>query len=1045
MANRILLTILVLSAVFFSRQTSLLSQTKINSATFGALNARQIGPAEMSGRITSIAAVNSDPRIMYIGAAGGGVWKTVNGGAVFKSVFDKYTQSIGAIAVDQKHPEVIWVGTGESNMRNSVAIGDGLYKSEDGGDNWKKIGLENSEHISKIVIDPNNSDIVYVSVPGALWGDSPDRGLYKTSDGGTTWEKVLYIDEKTGCADIVMDPKNSKILYASMWQFRRKPWAFNSGGEGSGLYKSIDGGASWDRIDQSFAEDGILGRIILAISPSDPNHIYAIAESHNTGLYESLDAGATWVRNSATGNVVARPFYFSVLVVDPTDAKRIYRPSFSLSMSDDGGQSFREASFEGGWVHGDFHALWINPNNPQQIYVGTDGGVYMSLDRGNNFMFMHNLPVCQPYHVTYDLQRPNYNVYGGLQDNGSWFGPSNAPGGVKNKDWKPTGFGDGFWVMPDLSDNDIVYWEWQGGNIGRYNKKTNENKSIQPQPLTGESKLRWNWNTGMHQSTLNPGTIYVGSQFLYRTINKGETWQRISPDLTTNDPEKQKQEESGGLSVDNSSAENHCTIFTICESPSDANIIWVGTDDGNVQVSENNGSSWSNVVKNITGLPKCTWVSSIDASKFDRNTAFATFDNHAMGDLKTYVYKTTDLGKTWTSISTNEIEGYAHKVKQDIVNPNLLFVGTVFGLYVSIDAGKSWAQYTGNVPRCEVRDINIQPETNDLLLATHGRGFMIIDDITPIRNISNEVLESEAYILPSRPNYMNGTGLDGNFPGEAGEFVGSNSTTDAVIIYYLKDRVVTGDVKVEIYDNSGSLLKSIPGTKRKGINRVTWDMRMKPPKVAKGVRPDFSGFFGPLVEEGTYVVKLIKGDKTYTGSLELSHDPNSPYTAEDISLRNETIWKIFKMHEDLAYLVNNINKVKDETQKAIDDGKLSKSTGDALINKLEELRKTCVATKEGSFITGEERLRERISDLYGNVGQFNGRPTDSQTERIEGLRFELEKAQKQAEEIYKNELNKVNSELQSKGGKIELMPRDEFEKTDANTKNQPKPDFFDND
>jgi photosystem II stability/assembly factor-like uncharacterized protein len=1043
MNKRILLFALVTTIFIISLPGITKAQTKINSAIFGALNARQIGPATMSGRITAIDAVNKDTRIMYVGSGGGGVWKTVNGGAVFKSVFDKYCQSIGAITVDQKNPDVVWVGTGESNMRNSVAVGEGLYKSDDAGDNWKKVGLELSEHISKIVIDPNNSDVVYVSVPGALWGDSEDRGLYKTTDGGNTWNKILYIDEKTGCADIVMDPKNSKVLYASMWQFRRKPWEFASGGEGSGLYKSIDGGQSWDRIDQSFSEDGLLGRIILAISPSDPNHIYAIAESKNTGLYESLDGGASWTRNSATGNATLRPFYFSVLKVDPTDAKRIYRPTISLSISDDGGQSFKEASFEGGWVHSDFHALWINPNNPQQIYVGTDGGVYMSLDRGNNYIFLQNLPVSHFYHVTLDNQKPYYNVYGGLQDNGSWYGPSNSPGGVRNADWRPTGFGDGFSVVSDLADPNIVYWESQGGSIGRFNKMTNENKDIQPMPLTGEDKLRFNWNTPIHQSTLNPGTIYAGSQFLYRTVNKGETWDRISPDLTTNDPNKLKQEESGGLSVDNSSAENHCTIFTICESPADANVIWVGTDDGNVQVSENNGGSWTNVVKNIPGLPKCTWVSGIDASKYDRGTAFATFDNHAMGDKHTYIYKTTDMGKTWTSIATADIEGYAHKIKQDIVNPNLLFVGTVFGLYISIDGGKSWAQYTGNIPRCEIRDIAIQPETNDLVLATHGRGIMIIDDLTPLRNISQEILESDAYILPTRPNYINGVQTGGNFPNQAGQFVGPNASDEAQIIYYMKDRAVTGDVKVEIYDNNDNLVKTMPGTKRKGINRVSWDMRLKPPKIATGVRPDFSGFIGPVANEGTYKIKLIKGDKIYLGELVLTHDPNSPYTQEDVAVRNETVMKLFRMHEDLAYIVYNINKVKNETTKAVESGKLDKSAGDELINKLEELRKTCVATKEGGFLTGEERLRERISGIYEGVSFFGGRPTDSQIERLNGLTFDLQKAQKSAEDIYLNYLGKVNSSMQANGGaKIELLPRDAFDKMEQLPKEEKKSGIF---
>ncbi len=1005
------------------------SQTKINSATFGALDARQIGPAAMSGRVTAIDAVNNDPRILFVGSAGGGVWKTINGGAVFKSVFDKYCQSIGAITIDQKNPDIVWVGTGESNMRNSVAIGDGMYKSEDGGDNWKKTGLENSEHISKIVIDPKNSNTVYVSVPGALWGDSPDRGLYKTIDGGNSWEKILFIDEKTGCADIVMDPGNSDILYASMWQFRRKPWAFDSGGESSGLYKSIDAGNSWERIDKAFTEDNLLGRICLAISPSDSKHLYAIAESKNTGLFESLDGGNTWARNSATGNVVARPFYFSVIAVDPTNSKRIYRPAFNLSISDDGGQSFREPSFDGGWVHSDFHALWINPKNPQQIYVGTDGGLYMSLDKGNNFMFIHNLPLSQFYHVAYDFEKPFYNVYGGMQDNGQWFGPSTFPGGIENRNWQSVGFGDGFSVIPDLSNSDYVYWEWQGGNIGRFNKKNFENKDIKPQPMKGENKLRCNWNTPVHQSILNPGTIYFGSQFLYKTSDKGESWQRISPDLSTNDPVKLNQEESGGLSVDNSSAENYCTIFTICESPADANLIWVGTDDGNVQVTENGGSSWTNVVKNISVLPKNTWVSSIDASRYDRNTAFATFDGHAQGDKKTYIYKTTDLGKTWISITSNEIEGYAHKIKQDIVNPNLLFAGTVFGLYLSIDGGRNWAQYTGNIPRCEIRDISIQPEKNDLLLATHGRGIMIIDDLTPLRNLTQEILETDVAILPTRPNLINGVLTNGTTPTEGGTFSGAEAASDAVIIYYLKNRLVTGDVKVEVYDKEGNLLKSIPGTKRKGINRVTWDMRLKPPKVALGVSPDNSGFIGPMVDEGVYVIKLIIDDKIYTSDLHIVDDPNSPYSKEDIVLRNGTIRRIYDMHEDLALTVYNLNKIKDETKKLVGAGKLDASKGNELISKIEDLRKKCVATKESKGITGEERIRERVSNLYQFVNFFGGKPTQQQVERIDDLSFEVEDANKQAQDIYKNYLIQVNSELKSKGlEELKEVSKDEFKK-----------------
>jgi photosystem II stability/assembly factor-like uncharacterized protein len=1029
------------------------SQTRISSAAFGDLNARQIGPAAMSGRITAIDAVNNDSRIVWVGAAGGGVWKSITGGTLFKSVFDKYCQSIGAIAIDQKNPDVVWVGTGESNMRNSVAIGDGIYRTLDGGDSWLKMGLENSEHISKIVIDPDNSDIVYVAVPGALWGDSPDRGLYKTYDGGKTWDKILFVDDKTGCADIIIDPKDPNIIYASMWQFRRRPWAFASGGPGSGLYKSEDAGRTWRRIDKGFTvsdstgREGELGRIALAISPSDTKIIYAIAESKNTALFVSKDGGETWKKNSSTGNVVARPFYFSVLKVDPTDSKRVYRPAFSLSISDDGGETYRSASFEGGWVHSDHHALWIDPKNPQHLYLGTDGGVYVSFDRGNNWLFLNNLPVSQYYHIDYDMEKP-YNVYGGLQDNGSWIGPSSSPGGISVKDWQSIGFGDGFSVISDRSDDNIVYWESQGGNVERYNKVTHQNKDVEPYPLKGEDKLRFNWNTPIYPSPNDPHVIYVGAQYLYRSNNMGDSWDKISPDLTTNDKEKQKQEESGGLSVDNSSAENHCTIFVVNESPVDGEIIWVGTDDGNLQVTQDGGAKWTNVVKNVPGLPPFTWVSSVDASKYSRNSAFATFDGHALGDMRTYIYKTTDLGKTWHSIATSDIKGFAYKIKQDIVNPNLLFAGTTFGLYVSIDGGSSWAQYTANLPPVEVRDIAIHPETNDLLLATHGRGILIVDDITPLRKLTNEILNSDAFVLTTSPTLINGKSMDGSYPNQAGYFVGPDKTDEAVIAYYLKDRAVTGEVKVEIYDKDGKLLKSLPGTKRKGINKVTWNMQLPPPKVATGVSLEFGGFFGPIVPEGTYTVKLVKGDKSFSGSLVIKSDPSSFYSESERELQRKTFMRLYEMQVDLAYLVEKINKIKDSSNALIKNGNLGESMQSSLknlVDTLEGLRKTLVATKESKGITGEERLREKMGGLYASVGFYPGRPTNSLLERIDGLEFDFQKADKQADDIFRKNLDKINKELKASGkGDIPLLSREDFDKEGSSGVNEKKEKFEDN-
>lgn len=1013
--------ILSILFLFFFISTSLFSQVKVTSSTFGMFEGRNIGPTVMSGRVTAIDAVNKDTRIIYLGAAAGGVWKSITGGTLWKPIFDKHTQSIGDLKIDQKNPETIWVGTGESNMRNSVSVGDGMYKTVDGGETWKRVGLEGTGHISKIQIDPGNSDVVYVAAPGPLWGDSPERGLFKTMNGGAIWEKVLYIDEKTGCADVIIDPKNPNIIYASMWDFRRKPWAFSSGGPGSGLYKSTDGGATWNRIDKGFT-DGILGRIILAMSPSDSKIIYAIAEAKNTALFKSTDGGESWTKKSSSSNVTARPFYFSLLTVDPTNSNRLYRPAFNLSISDDAGESWFDASTEGGWVHSDLHALWINPNNSSHMLVGTDGGVYMSFDKGNNWMFLNNLPLAQYYHISVDMESP-YNIYGGMQDNGSWVGPSSAPGGVRGKDWEPIGFGDGFWVQPDYSDNNFIYWEYQGGNINRVNKATNENKDIRPQPLKGEKKLRFNWNTPIYMPMSNPGVLYMGSQYLFRSTTRGDSWERISGDLTTNDPEKQKQDESGGLSVDNSSAENHCTIFTIAESPLDKDLIFVGTDDGNVQISQNAGKSWTNVAANITGLPKYMCISSIEPSRFDKKVVYITVDGHAMGDMNSYVYKTSDLGKTWRKISTDDIKSFAHKIKEDLVNKNLLFVGTEFGLFMSINGGMDWIHMNSKIPNTPVRDLVIHPVTNDLVIGTHGRGVIIIDDITGIRNVSSKILESEMALVPTRPTIWTDENTGGGFPNQAGNFRGPNPNSDALILYYLKERPMTEDVKVQILDDKGAVLQTIPGSKRKGLNKVYWDMRMKPPKVASGARLDFGGFSGPEVLPGIYKVKLIKGDKTVEGTIEIKADPKSVHTEEDREIRRKYLMDSYKMTEELAYLVDKLKKAEDDAkdrEKGIEDGNSLKTALKEFYDKAEAERKKLTETKEGTGIIGEEQLRSKVSDVFTTILYYNGRPTESIMQRYEGLLYELNLSKEAAEKLFKEPLNNLNKKLKE-AGKPEIV------------------------
>lgn len=975
-------------------------QAQVNSATFGTLEARQLGPGTMSGRISAIEGVNKENgKVIYVGTAGGGIWKSLNAGASFKPVFDKHCQSIGALAIDQQNPKVVYAGTGESNMRNSVSIGDGFYKSTDAGDNWTRMGgLDSTEHISKIVLDPTNSDILYVAAPGALWSNSKHRGLYKSTDGGKTFEKILYINDKAGCADVVIDPRNPQVVYATTWEFRRQAFSFNSGGQGSGLWKSLDGGRTWKELSNGLPAKPF-GRIALAMAPSEPDKLLAIVESAQTGLYISSDAGATWKQQSSPMNVVARPFYFSSLVVDPKDAKRVYRPAYMFSYSVDGGYSFANPSGEGAVPHADHHALWINPQNTDQLYLGTDGGVYMSLDRGVTWHYLQGLPVGQFYHVAVDNRKP-YRVYGGLQDNGSWGAPSSAPGGVKNSDWLELYGGDGFWVTPDPTDENIVYAESQGGDVNRIDLRTFKSISVRPQAQKGDDKLRWNWNTPIVMGAKNPRHLYVAAQYLYRSGDQGRSWEKISGDLTTNDKAKQQQENSGGLSADVTSAENHCTIFSIAESPLDDQLVWVGTDDGNLQVTADGGKTWTNVSGNyaLAGIPAQTWVSSIEPSRFDKATVYATFDNHTYGDHKTYVARSTDMGKSWTLLKSDEFTGFAHKIREDLVNRDLLFLGTEMGLFATIDGGSSWFRMKNNIPwYALVRDIQIHPETQDLVLGTHGRGIMIVDDISTIRALTKEVFEKDIHLFPVRPIELT-TGMFGyGGSNDQGSYVSPNAPAIPPFSYYLKERVSTGEVKIDILDAQGKLVQSIPGTKRKGINRVSWNQRMKAPKVAAGASPDYSAFVAPQVLPGTYTMKLTAGPKTVTQPLTLFHAATSMFTEQERRKQYEAAMQLFALHEELAALVDSLNS-RIGLQKKLAEQETkprAKKLAQTRLDQLEALKATLVPVKMVSMFADVKRLREELSELYRSVCSGENAPSNLQLESIEAIRQKIKTAQEQ--------------------------------------------------
>ncbi|UCF41249.1 MAG: glycosyl hydrolase [Gemmatimonadota bacterium] len=1019
----------VLGTAAFLLPQGAAAQVTLDPAAFGGLEARPIGPAVMSGRISAIDAWPESPVTIWVGTASGGVWKSRDGGVTFQSVFDDHTQSIGAVTIDPTDQNTVWVGTGETWTRNSVSVGTGVYRTTDGGDNWEFMGLGDSERIARIQVSPADGNVVYVCATGHLWDGNEERGVYKTTDGGETWERILYVDEGTGCADLAMDPQDPDILYAAMWEFRRAPDFFNSGGPGSGLHKSSDGGATWKELTSGLPA-GTKGRIAVAIAPSRPNVLYATVEAEKTAMYRSDDTGEHWREVNASNSVRQRPFYFSLVVVDPTDFNRVYKPGLSLAVSDDGGNAF--SSFLGGGggsYHGDLHALWINPSDPHHLILGTDGGVYISHDRGNRWRHVKSLPVSQFYEVAYDMEIP-YNVYGGLQDNGSWTGPSRSVAGIQNKDWRNIGFGDGFHAVPDPNDEDIVYVEYQGGMFMRFRKSTGEIKDIRPYPRAGDPKLRFNWNAPMHVGP--SGALYVGSQHLHRSTDQGDSWERLSPDLTTNDPARQRQAQTGGLTIDNTTAENNTTVYTISESPHDAQVIWVGTDDGNVQVTRDGGQSWANVLGNMPGAPSGSWVSHVEAGLHAPGTAFVTFDGHRSGDMRTHVYRTTDYGQTWESLVTEDIEGYAFVIREDLSNPDLLFLGTEFGLYVSLDAGASWARFESGLPKMvSVHDLRVHPREHDLIIATHGRGIYILDDITPLRHLTQAMLDSAVVMLPTRPAELRILASVQDFPGDE-EFVGRNPPDAANIVYYLKRRHMFGDLMVEVYDQEGNLVNTAPGGKRRGLNRVPFPTRMKPPKVppAGSLVQSPGAFTGPRLPEGTYTVRLIKGNDTYESSVTLVPDPRSTATPEDRLTQYQTALRLYRMVGRLGYVVDALVDLRDQARaraEALGRGR----TTDRLnqyADRLEAFRAEIVSTSDAGMWSGEEFLRERLVDLYGAVNAYEGRPTDSQLERVDVLEAQLVQAEQRFAQLIERDFENLNRQLErSQQEPLTLLTKEAWE------------------
>ncbi|GAB3197425.1 hypothetical protein GCM10027293_11920 [Pontibacter aydingkolensis] len=748
---------------------------ELPTAVFKQMKARSIGPAVMSGRITAIDAVVSNPDIMYVGAASGGVWKSENGGVSWDPIFDSQPNiNIGSIAIQQSNPSVLWVGTGEGNPRNSVNMGNGIYKSIDGGRTWKHMGLDKTFNIHRILIDPTNPDVVYAGAIGMPFGEHKERGVYKTTDGGKTWDQVLYTNEKSGVADMVMDPSNPNKLVVAMWQHRRTAWDFTSGGAGSGLYITYDGGKTWKKkTEVDGLPKGDFGRIGIAMSRSMPSRIYALVEASKNGLYRSDDGGEKWTKVTDDASIVTnRPFYFNEIFVDPKNENRVYMIYQPIAVSEDAGKSFKVIA-DLSKVHADHHAFWIHPENPNLIIDGNDGGVAISRDRGKTWDFPETIPIGQFYHINVDNEVP-YNIYGGLQDNGSWTGPAYTftQGGIRNYAWQVVLYGDGFDVMPDPEDARYGYAMSQGGNLARYDKETGRTQFLKPTIADYKTKLRFNWNAAIAQDPFNKSTIYYGSQFVHKSNDKGMSWETISPDLTLNNPEQQKQNESGGLTLDVTSAENHNTILTIAPSALQQGVLWAGTDDGNVQVTRDGGKTWANVSSRIPGLPKEAWIAQITASRHNAGEAFVVANHYRAGsDLAPYIYRTTDYGKTWVRlVDDKKVKGYALSFLQDPTEPNLMFAGTEHGLWVSINAGKTWKQWDQGIPAAPVMDLAMQEREADLVIGTFGRSIYVLDNVRPLRKLAatgGKVLEqplvafeaSDAYLVNYRNpvGYMNDT------------------------------------------------------------------------------------------------------------------------------------------------------------------------------------------------------------------------------------------------------------------------------------------------
>ncbi|MEM8524956.1 MAG: hypothetical protein AAGG68_09945 [Bacteroidota bacterium] len=1055
--NYLIALLLLAVAIPFNAQ-------KLNTKQLDGLKIRNIGPAGMSGRITSIDVDLSEPDRIFAGAASGGVWLSENGGINWKPIFDEEAvQSVGAVAINQQNPSEIWVGTGEGNPRNSQNSGGGIYKSLDGGETWTMMGLEKTKTIHRIIIHRDNPDVVYVGAQGAAWGPHPERGVYRTQDGGKTWEHILKINDETGIADLVVDPSNPNKLIAAMWEFGRKPWTFNSGGEGSGIYVTHNGGETWERrTEKDGLPKGILGRIGLAFAPSQPNIVYALVEAKENALFKSMDGGKKWKKIATDKTEIGnRPFYYADIYVDPQNENRVYSLYSLVSKSEDGGKNFQVIMPYWGTktVHPDYHALWIHPEDSDYMIIGNDGGLNVSRDRAKTWRFADNIPLAQFYHISYDMDIP-YNVAGGMQDNGSWVGPSQVwkAGGIRNNDWQEVYFGDGFDVLFKPNDNRYVYAMSQGGNVGMVDRETGSSKFIKPVNTKDDTPLRFHWNAAIAQNPFEECGLYFGSQFVHKSMDCGASWEIISPDLTTNDTTKQKQYESGGLTIDDTRAENHTTILAIAPSTIDEGVIWVSTDDGNLQITKDGGATWSNVGGNLSGMKAGSWIPYIELSKKNAGEAFIIVNDYRRNDWRPMAYYTTDFGATFRRIvDEKQVKGHALSIVQDPVEENLLWLGTDYGLYVSIDKGKNWSQWMNGFPSVSTRDLKIHPREHDLIVGTFGRAAWILDDIRPIREIARtggKVLEQDFKVFAAPDAYQaNYRSYDGIRFAANGEYIGDNRNWGAMLTLWVKpdlekseDRSQKSDevtakkkgknkkeegkeemtekkkekkkkrpekVKINVINSTGDTIRSYSTKVDTGMNRIYWNMRHDGVRYPsrREAKPDANMPSGHMVKPGTYKLVFTFGEAKDSTTMNVKFDPRMDTSTYDFDVIASTYEDYYDVVEAAAKGFSQLQQVK----KTI--GLVDKALVNAPDSTLKEIKEMGKSLKDSIKVIeklymqpeGLKGIQRTSDNLLSKLYSVSGYLSDMEDKPTQAIQHLMSKAKQETAEI----IGQVNALVQN--------------------------------